>query len=73
MRYRNFLPQVDQKVHQVLQNLPQAFCIGDVIRYDNIKPKKNPSNLKLVKLLLNYIFLKTYSRNNHFDTKMVKI
>ena len=39
-RYRNFLPQVDQKVHQVLQNLPQAFCIGDVIRYDSIKPKK---------------------------------
>ena len=32
-RYRNFLPQVDQKVHQVLQNLPQALCIGDVIRY----------------------------------------
>ena len=32
-RYRNFLPQVDQKVHQVIQNLPQAFCIGDVIRY----------------------------------------
>ena len=40
-RYRNFLPQVDQKVHQVLQNLPQAFCIGDVIRYDNIKRGKN--------------------------------
>ena len=40
-RYRNFLPQVDQKVHQVLQNLPQAFCIGDVIRYDSIKPEKS--------------------------------
>ena len=40
-RYRNFLPQVDQKVHQVLQNLPRAFCIGDAIRYDSIKPEKN--------------------------------
>ena len=50
-RHRNFLPQVDQKVHQVLQNLPQAFCIGDVIRYDSIKPKKKLSNLKYVKLL----------------------
>ena len=35
-RYRNFLP----KVHQVPRNLPQAFCIGDVRRYDSIKPKK---------------------------------
>ena len=65
-RYRNFLPQVDQKVHQVPQNLPQAFCIGDVRRYDIIKPEKKLYNLKHVKLLLNYIFLKTYSRNNHF-------
>ena len=39
-RYRNFLPQVDQKVHQVLQNFPQACCIGDVIRSDSIKSKK---------------------------------
>ena len=39
-RYRNLIPQVDQKVQLVLQNLPQAFWIGDVIRYDSIKPEK---------------------------------
>ena len=50
-RYRNFLPQVDQKVHQVLQNLPQAFCIGDVIRYDSIKPK-NTIKSKICKIII---------------------
>ena len=39
-RYRNFLPQVDQKVHQVLQNLPHAFCFGDARRHDSINRKK---------------------------------
>ena len=36
----NFLPQVDQKVHQVLQILPHAFCFGDVRRHDSLNKKK---------------------------------
>ena len=37
-----FLPQIDKKVHQkVPQNLPQAFCFGDVRRHDIIKREKN--------------------------------
>ena len=59
-RYRNFLPQVDQKVHQVLQNLPQAFCIGDVIRYDSIKPKKT------IKSKICKIIIKLYISENLF-------
>ena len=50
-RFRNFPPQVDQKVHQVLQNLPQAFCIGDVIRYDSIKPEKTIKS-KICKIII---------------------
>ena len=42
MRYRNFLPQVDQKVHQVLQNLPRAICFGDAIRHDSIGIFESP-------------------------------
>ena len=59
-RYRNFLPQVDQKVHQVLQNLPQAFCIGDVIRYDSIKPEKT------IKSKICKIIIKLYISENLF-------
>ena len=38
--YRNFLLQIDQKVHQVPQDLPHAFWFGDVRRHDSIHRKK---------------------------------
>ena len=54
----NFLPQIDQKVHQVPQNLPQAFCFGDAMTVFSRKKLYISENL---------------FKNNHFETKMVKI
>ena len=40
MRYRKFLPQVDQNIHQLPQDLPQAFGFGDIRHHDSINGKK---------------------------------
>ena len=47
-RYRNFLPQIYQKVHQVPQNLPHAFYRPvfrrDVLWYGDVRPGLRPSD-----------------------------
>ena len=46
------IQEIDQKVHQVPQDLPQAFCFGDVRRHDGIKSEKSKTGKIIIKLYI---------------------